>query len=163
MPNHFHALIRIKHEEEFRSKAINLLGLQDSASLDLTGLRGSVLNLSGLISKTFSNFFNAYAKAYNKMYNRRGSLFNRPFKTKEIDSDAYLTAVITYIHRNPIYHGFCEKPNDWPFSSYDALLSTKPTKLKRAEVIEWFGDVDAVEKSHRYEVPIPDKTLLIDF
>ncbi|MEO9475513.1 MAG: transposase [Cyclobacteriaceae bacterium] len=144
MPNHFHALIRIKSEENMGNQ---------------TGFQ----NLSGFISKTFSNFFNAYAKAYNKMYERRGSLFNRPFKAKEIDSDAYLIAVITYIHRNPVHHGFCDTLEAWPHSSYHAYYSQQATKLKRQETLEWFGGVDAMEKRHALEPRIPDTSLFIDY
>ena len=84
MPNHFHVLVKIKTEEEL--------------------LWGK--NLSGLLSKQFSNLFNSYAKAYNKMYERKGSLFNRPFKSKLVSDDNYLTTLIYYIHHNPIHHGF---------------------------------------------------------
>ena len=97
------------------------------------------------------------------MYNRRGSLFNRPFKAKEIDNDQYLTAVIAYIHRNPVHHGFRDRIEDWPFSSYEALLSTKPTKIKRQEVLDWFGDIPAFHQSHKLEPRIKDTSLFIDW
>ncbi|MBE61112.1 MAG: transposase, partial [Flammeovirgaceae bacterium] len=75
MPNHFHALIRIKELDIIEAK----IAMSDEVTIET------------FISRTFSNFFNAYAKAFNKMYDRRGSLFNRPFKAKEIDNDQYLT------------------------------------------------------------------------
>ncbi len=146
MPNHFHFLIRTKSELELATA--NLTGLED---------------LSGFISKSFSNLFNAYAKAYNEMYGRRGSLFHRPFKKKEISSDPYLTAVITYIHRNPIHHGFCDDLTVWPYSSYMALLSEKKTKLQRQQVLDWFGDRQSFIDNHRKEITLPDKSLFIDF
>jgi REP-associated tyrosine transposase len=136
MPNHFHILIKTKSEKEF---------------LDLTGFK----NLSGLketekfISQHFSNLFNSYTKAYNKMYERRGSLWNRPFKAKEITSDSYLTNVIFYIHHNPVHHGFTEKIEDWPHSSYHSLLSKKDTKLKRQETIAWFGNKKELNRFHQ--------------
>ncbi len=147
MPNHFHFLVRVKSEEEIFQQ-LNLTGLQD---------------LSGLISKQFSNLFNSYAKAYNKMYDRRGSLFNRPFKSKEIDNESYLTAVITYIHRNPVHHGFCDALEDWPHSSYQTHFLDTPTKLKREEVVEWFGGREQMKQAHRLEASIPDTSLFIDF
>ncbi len=97
------------------------------------------------------------------MYDRRGSLFNRPFKSKEIDNDAYLTAVITYIHRNPVHHGFCDSIEEWPFSSYQTYFLNKETKLKRDEVINWFGGKQQIQQSHRLEASIPDTSLFIDF
>jgi hypothetical protein len=39
----------------------------------------------------------------------------------------------------------------WPYSSYHALCSTRPTLLRRDEVIAWFGGLAAVEAAHRIE------------
>jgi len=130
MPNHIHFLIRTKDESELK----NQTGLQD---------------LSGFISKQFSNLFNSYAKAYNKMFDRRGSLFIRPFKAKEIDSDEYLTNVIFYIHHNPVHHGFTKNLADWPHSSYHALISDKQTRINRTAVHDWFGSPNEMKKYHQ--------------
>jgi putative transposase len=144
MPNHFHALIRIKDEEKLKVTF---------RIADLTGFQ----NLSGLISKQFSNLFNSYAKAYNKQYNRRGSLFNRPFKAKQITSDTYLTRVIFYIHHNPLHHGFTKHIADWPHSSYHAVVSDKPTHIKRKEVQNWFGSKRDLEKFHHQAIKDLDR------
>jgi putative transposase len=123
MKNHFHVLVRIRNVEEY---------------LNLTGFE----NLSGLkpLHQHFSNLFNAYTKAYNKYHETRGALFERPFKRKLIDTDEYLRQVVLYIHNNPVHHGFCEHPIEYPWSSYLTCTSIKPTKLKRESVIEWFDD-----------------------
>jgi len=63
MPNHFHLMVKIRREDEiseYFKLSKNLIDVED---------------LSGLISKQFSNLFNAYSKAFNKKYSRRGSLF----------------------------------------------------------------------------------------
>lgn len=39
----------------------------------------------------FAHLFNAYGKWYNKRFDRHGSLFERPFKRKLIDSETYLS------------------------------------------------------------------------
>lgn len=90
VPSHFHFLIRTRSGEDLKKPG-------------LTGFQ----NLSGLVSKRFCNLFNSYAKASNKQYGRSGSLSMRPFKSKEIATDDYLVAVVNYIHRDPVYHGFC--------------------------------------------------------
>jgi putative transposase len=140
MPNHIHFLICIKEEKELMEYFIRHQKV-------LTGFP----NLTGLVSKQFSNFFNCYAKSYNKLYNRRGSLFVRPFKKKEIDNDAYLTRVIHYIHSNPVQHGFVKNIYEWPHSSYNSLLLSKPTALKRDEVLKWFGGIDEFKNFHAAE------------
>lgn len=85
------------------------------------------------------------------MYSRRGSLFIPNFKRSEITDDTYLTAVIVYIHRNPVHHGFTIDWTKWRLSSYQTILSEKPTALKREEVLKWFGNVDQFLKIHRDE------------
>ena len=95
--------------------------------------------MSGLLRKPsqhFSNLFNAYAKAFNKAYHRTGALFQRPFGRIEVASDAYFVYLVVYIHQNPQKHGFVEDFRTWLYSSYQALLSTKPTRLRREDVIQ---------------------------
>jgi len=133
--NHFHFLVRIKTVEEQE-----LTGLQDLSALPRKP------------SQQFSNLFNAYAKAFNKTYHRTGTLFQRPFGRIEVTSDSYFMQLVTYIHQNPQKHGFVNDFRTWPYSSYQALLSTKPTRLQRDDVLTWFQGVDHFEDVHRYEV-----------
>jgi REP element-mobilizing transposase RayT len=117
MKNHFHLLVRIK-ENQTCQVSENLAGLP--------------------ASRQFSNFFNSYAKAINLSYQRTGSLFEKPFGRIEIDSECYFARLIHYIHFNPQKHGFIDDFRNYPFSSYQAILSTKPTHLCREEVLSWF-------------------------
>jgi len=137
MPNHIHLMVRVREEEEvlafLRLKKPNLQGFQ---------------NLGGLISQQFSNLFNAYSKAYNKKYNRKGSLFIPNFNRKLIQSEAYFTRLITYIHNNPVYHGFVKDVNDWPHSSWHAYVLDKTTKINKTEGLKWFGGREAFEALH---------------
>ncbi|MGM0636461.1 MAG: transposase [Bacteroidota bacterium] len=136
MPNHFHFLVRIKAENKLTCFLKDSRSIALKAPKDLTGFQ----NLSGLISKQFSNFFNAYTKAINKQQNRNGNLFSRPFKRKQVDDETYLKKLVHYIHYNPIEAGLTVKPEDWRYTSYLSLLSNRPTKLGRTEVIDWFND-----------------------
>jgi hypothetical protein len=99
-------------------------------------------------SRAFSNFFNAYAKAMNKAYGRTGALFQRPFRRIEVTTESYFAHVVRYIHMNPQKHGFVHDFRDWPFSSYHALVSNKPTRLAREEVLVRFGGLAAFEAAH---------------
>jgi putative transposase len=140
--NHFHFLVRIKTVEEQQE---DLTGFEGQ---DLTGFQ----NLSGLTrkpSQQFSNMFNAYTKAINKAYNRTGSLFQRPFGRIEVAFEEHFIHLITYIHQNPQKHGLVEDFRTWPYSSYHALLSSKPTRVKREVVLTWFDGLAGVRMSHR--------------
>ena len=144
MPNHIHFLIRIKKEGElinyFKNK--DLTGLASENKKDLSGLE-----LERLTILQFSHLFNAYTKAYNKIYNRRGSLFIRSFKRKEIISDSYYTSIVTYIHNNPVHHGFVKKLTDWPWSSYSSFFNVTLTSQQQ-EVICWFVNQEQFIQSH---------------
>ncbi len=125
MKNHFHFLVRIKDLKEIESEK------------------------KILPSQSFSNLFNAYTKAFNKSYTRHGALFERPFRRKLINNESYFQNLIAYIHNNPVHHKICDHPIEYPWTSYLACLSDKPTKLKRNEVIEMFNDVDNFKYVHQ--------------
>ncbi len=131
LKNHFHLLVRIKSYEE-------ILQSQKEKNIKKTIVP----------HQSFGNLFNTYTKAINKSYNRHGALFERPFKRKLIDNITYLCAVIKYIHNNPINHGFCTHPIEYPWSSYLSCISEKPTKLKRKEVISLFKNIDNLKAFH---------------
>jgi hypothetical protein len=99
-------------------------------------------------SKQFGYLFNAYTQAINKKFNRTGGLFEKPFERKLITSDTYLKNVIYYIHNNPVQHGFVKQMGLYPWSSYDSVLSDKPTKLKRKEIIDFYGNKDEFINYH---------------
>jgi putative transposase len=142
MGNHFHLLVRIKRHDEIIK---NPQGFKNLEGLNV----GLDMNLEKRINQQFSNLFNAYTKAFNKRYFRTGSLFEHTFHRKLIDTDEYLRQVILYIHNNPIHHGFCKHPIEYPWSSYLTCTSDKATKLKRDEVIAWFGGIANYEEEHR--------------
>jgi putative transposase len=126
MPNHFHFLVRIKHEN-------NLISFFENKIKSNT--------LETLLSQQFSNFFNGYAKAFNKMNSRKGSLFMHPFKRIEVNDTSYLLKLVQYIHLNPVEGGLCAHPLAWKYSSYSDLIGQNETFLLREEVISWFGDL----------------------
>jgi len=157
LKNHFHTLVRIKtmaeQEETFRASGEGPgeppQTLRVSKTLRVCGA-GVFKALDP--SQQFGNLFNAYAKAINKAYKRSGSLFENPFGRVPVDSDAYFTQLITYIHHNPQKHRFVPDFRDWPFSSYHTLMSTHPTRLKRDDVLAWYQGTAAFQAAHQCRV-----------
>lgn len=92
-----------------------------------------------IVTQALSNLFNAYAKAFNKASNRTGSLFEKHFKRIRITDENYLRQLIVYIHLNPKHHLNLDF-SKFKFSSYNAYLSDRETKLERTKVLEIFGD-----------------------
>ena len=131
MRNHFHLLVRIRTDR---------LGLQDRVGLSPLDRRS--------VSQAFNNWLSAYAKAVNKAYGRTGSLFQHHCGRLPVTSDRYFMALIHYIHFNPQKHGFVKDFRKWPYSSYRALLSDRPTRLERKVVLDWFGGPQGFLKFH---------------
>ena len=121
LKNHFHFLLRIKDYEELPDKLISE---------------------KNRIHQPFSNLFNAYTKAINKAFNRTGSLFQEHLDRIRVTDESYLKHLIAYVHLNPVKHGFTDNFADYQHSSFKSILSSKPTKLKREEVISFFDDID---------------------
>lgn len=134
--NHLHFLVRIKSEDEREASAI-----------------GGVRPRSA--SQAFGNLFNAYAKAINKAQERTGSLFQNPFGRSLVPDNTYLVSLIMYIHWNPQKHGLIGDFREWPHSSYRTMLSSGPTRLKRNDVLAWFGDREAFRIAHAREPEDP--------
>lgn len=127
LDNHFHLLVRTR-----------------------TGVQ------SAQVSNAFRSYFIGYTKALNKQLNRNGGLFTRPFKRKQIDSEAYYSQLIRYIHHNPIKHQVWPNYKTYKWSSYPSLVSDKPTSLSRDYILEWFGGLDEFKRFHdldNWELP----------
>lgn len=140
MPNHFHALIKMKEGSTIIKNARKIRGFRRMEIDNFKIVNG---NLSGdLVSEMIRRFFMAYTKAVNKQQHRSGSLFRKGFKRKKIDSVEYLRQMVYYIHHNPEHHGFTNDFRDYPWSSYQRILDPAKTKLKKDEVLGWFDDRD---------------------
>ncbi len=147
MGNHFHLAIRIKYKNEIGylhpknadTEELDLKWKTFFPTDDDDRLKNGFIK-KPVPEKMFQHLFNAYAKGFNKKYHRTGSLFEHPFRRICVDNKNYLKLLIVYIHTNPVKHGFCEYPVEYPWTSYLSLLSIKPTKLSRETVIGWFDD-----------------------
>ena len=147
--NHFHLLVRIKTaEEQLEAKTF---GVAQTPKV-LKVLKPS---------QQFSNWFNAYAKAINKAHGRSGSLFERPFHRIAVADEAHFRQLVTYIHRNPQKHGLVGDFREWPYTSYHTLLSTRPTRLRRDEVLAWYDGAQGLQDAHRQDAAAGEITPLV--
>ena len=162
LKNHFHIAIRTKSEAEIVDFHVKKkTKILEGANSNTTNV-GRVLNPTSvespikiiipstplIIGKQFSDFFNSYAQAINKAHARTGKLFEDPFRRILVDSDAYFTELIYYIHFNPQKHGFVKDFRAYPHSSYHSHLSSAMTRLRRGEVWDWFGNRNEFERFH---------------
>lgn len=149
MPNHFYFIVKVRSEAEI------IENYSSSSSLSFQKFRTleNLDNIDGdekikeekykFISKQFSNFFSSYTLAFNKMYKRRGSLFIKTFKRKEIDSKTYLRNLILYVHLNPVNHGFTSLHTDWEWNSFETFPVHQEERMKML-----FTDYESYRKAH---------------
>lgn len=147
MPNHFHIVVRLKDFEQIETLMVST-AKRESEYSGLENFEQKEYYIFQFLSKRFANLFSSYTQSYNLIYNRRGSLFMKNFKRKPIPDDDYFIRLVNYIHRNPVNHGFADKPQDWKYSSYNAIVSTKLTLVCRDEVLEWFGGLGNFMYNH---------------
>ena len=69
------------------------------------------------VSRFMQRVFNSYTKAFNKQQNRSGSLFEGPYKAKEVKADDYVIGLCRYIHLNPINAGLEKDLGSWPYTN----------------------------------------------
>lgn len=170
MANHFHSLVRIRKgtyykysRKDFKPSNADRSAMADAVRFDDVKWE-TIVNPSASATggpdgvkgrkkanptNHFSHLFNAYAKYINERYNRHGSLFQRPFRRKQVEDEDYLRQVVIYIHNNPVHHGFVNHPLEYPWSSYHAYQSTNSTNIQREAVLDWFGGIQNFREVHR--------------
>lgn len=142
LPDHFHVLIQILPRDVILNQAnesdtrvsrqfLSRLFLKGHKQLDINHIN-NIEDLpedeevetelcQWLISEQWRKLFLSYSKAINNQQTRHGSLFQKQFRRKHIAPDD-LKNLVQYIHRNPVHHGYVERADDYPWSSYSSLL-----------------------------------------
>lgn len=151
MPNHFHLLIQVRDEVNLQLHYQHLKK-QDTLMHE---------DCQRFIMQQFSNLCNAYTKAFNKMYKRKGALFIDFLKRIEIPNESYFQNVAHYIHHNGVHHGFCKRPEEWLYSSFQSLLTQKKTLLQRNAILDWFGGIEDFIKYHNHSVKY-ERSLILE-
>ena len=159
--NHFHLMVRIRTSEKINEHA----SFKEAWMPQERKERGSwqePRSLERFISKQFAAFFGTYTKAINKANSRSGALFEGRFKRKPVTDDGYLKVLVAYIHQNPQKHGLIDDYRDWPCSSYEAMISEKPTNLAREEILSWFDGSRGLVQYHETIADFREIASLVD-
>jgi REP-associated tyrosine transposase len=61
-----------------------------------------------------------YAGYFNRRHGRHGPLLQGRFKAIVVEDESYWLELSRYVHLNPVRAGLCERPEEWPWSSYRA-------------------------------------------
>jgi putative transposase len=102
-----------------------------------------------IATEPFRRFMMSYAKAINKQEERHGSLFQKKFRRKYLSTQLDCMQLTKYIHRNPIHHEIALQLDDYNWTSYRTICSSKETNIKRNETIKWFDNLDHFKNDHQ--------------
>jgi REP element-mobilizing transposase RayT len=67
-----------------------------------------------------------YAAWFNDRRGRQGHVFGSRYRSILIEDARYLVAVCRYVVLNPVRAGICNRPEEWPWSSYRATAGIEP-------------------------------------
>ena len=156
MSNHFHFLLRIKEKEEIKYLKPLKKIIDKKEDVKWVTVSENMYDKNELLKmkkpqpiRQFSHLFNAYAKYFNKKYKRSGSLFQKSFSRKVVNSEKYFKYLVYYIHHNPVHHGFVDNMIEYPWSSFLFFPSPKDSFLNRTDVMSWFGNIDNFDDFHK--------------
>lgn len=96
---------------------------------------------STTLSSGFQRLQSRYARYVNRRRGRRGPLWDRRFHSVLVESDAQLLETTRYVALNPRRAGLCDRPEDWPWSSYAATIGVAPPDplVASDEILCYFG------------------------
>jgi hypothetical protein len=147
LDNHVHWLVKCQ-SYEYMIAHLTAIGKSDLKNHQKKFLN-SEISFEEELEFQLKDFFISYSLAFNKMYNRSGSLFINPFRRVLVNKDTHFTQLIIYIHANTLKHSIYKDFQNYKWSSYQSILSNKPSLVKRDEVMEWFGNRDEFIKVHK--------------
>lgn len=74
------------------------------------------------LSRAFQQLNGDYAKRWNKRQQHVGHVFQARFDAQVVQNDIHLLNVCRYIVLNPVRAGMVATPDQWPWSSYRAMI-----------------------------------------
>ncbi|WP_321370435.1 transposase [uncultured Desulfuromusa sp.] len=100
----------------------------------------------GNLSQIMRHINGAYTTYYNVKRKRSGHLFQGRYHAVLIEADAHITELSRYLHLNPVRAGMVDKPDEHPWSSYQAYIgkTATPQWLRRDFILGYFGKNDKI-------------------
>jgi len=74
------------------------------------------------LSKIMQNLAFRYTRWFHRRTRSVGHLFQGRYKAILVDADAYLLALVRYVHLNPVRAGLVEQPETYPWSGHRGYL-----------------------------------------
>lgn len=146
LKNHFHLLIRVRTVEEQEEVFSSVKEKFPEGTF-----YGDHFNAPKPFhaSKQFSHLMNSYTKSLNSRKNRTGTLVEGAFKRKRVTDEDNFNHLACYIHRNPIHHRINKIYSEYPYSSYNQILSEEKTLLEKTKLLNRFGGRQNFIEAHQ--------------
>ena len=87
------------------------------------------------LSRIMQGLQQSYTQYFNKAHRTVGHCFQGRFKAFLCDRDAYLLALVRYLHLNPVRAGMSETPEAYPWSSHRHYLGQAMAPWVATEVV----------------------------
>ncbi len=158
LKNHFHLLLRVRTIEE-QIQTFNDV----KSNFPENSFYGDHYNSPKpyKVSQQLSHLFNSYTKNINLKTNRSGTLIEGSFKRKKIMDEVHFLHIVCYIHRNPIHHRITDNYSEYPYSSYQHILSNNHPFTETGELLNRFGGVkNYIEAHHEFKLMLGDEFYL---
>jgi REP element-mobilizing transposase RayT len=94
----------------------------------------------GGLSEGMRDLNGGYARWSNRYRGRVDHAFGRRFGSTLIETDEHLREACRYVVLNPVRAGICASPEDWPWSSYHAIVGLEhaPSFLAVGAILRMF-------------------------
>lgn len=105
----------------------------------------------GNLARVMRHIDGLYTQRFNRAHARDGPLFRGRYQAILVEAEAYLTAVVRYIHRNPITAGLTSTPEAYTWCSHQYYVSPRraPRWMKLEDVL---GSFAGPKTFHRFVV-----------
>ncbi len=96
----------------------------------------------GNLARGMQYLNSVYATAFNTRNDRYGHVMQGRYNYRLIEHETYFCQVARYIALNPVGAGLAERPSEWRFSSFRAIIGHEnvPVFLDKAGLLSYFGD-----------------------
>jgi len=83
-----------------------------------------VETVEGNLSKGMRQLNGVYTQYFNRQHNRVGHVFQGRYKAILVEKETYLLELTRYVVLNPVRAKMVARVEDWPWSSYPAMLGS---------------------------------------
>lgn len=102
------------------------------------------------LSRIMQGIQQSYTQFHNRKYSTPGHVFEQRFKSFPCSEDAYLIALVAYIHKNPKSAGLVESAAQYRWSSHHEIMQPHPDHLTDTEELAQLLGISMTKLAQEY-------------